>query len=200
MKLIKILIPLFMFFTSNYATAAELSGAEIFMNTCSKCHDPSVNFGDVPVLFGQEAVYIKRSLQAFKSGSRTDHILKMMNGIASKLSDKEIENVSTFLASSNPCDFDLKIDYKRADFKKEFREGKALVQKNSCMHCHGTFHHFAPKLYGQKLSYLKKTMAAFKTKTRVAPIMNRFAAALSDEDIEKMLTYFNAMALMRSCE
>jgi hemoglobin len=68
------------------------------VDTCVACHGAdgiSVGAG-LPNLAGQKAAYLRSQLAAFKSGSRTN---PLMNAIAAKLSDAEIEALAGFYGS-----------------------------------------------------------------------------------------------------
>ena len=66
---------------------------------CQVCHGKGGNSTDptYPVLAGQHAKYIVKQLKAFKAGTRKDPI---MNGMASKLNEQDMEDVAAFFSSS----------------------------------------------------------------------------------------------------
>ncbi len=123
----------------------------------------------------------------------------VMNGIAAGLSEAEMKNVATYLAGQEPCDVAITIDRTRTEWKPEFIEGKRLAKEKNCMHCHGSFHHGAPRLYGQKYEFVKNALTAYKDGRRPSKLMNRFAAKLTEEEIKNLSTYFSSMILMREC-
>lgn len=67
---------------------------------CMACHgptgagNPAAHF---PHLAGQHAPYIVAQLEAFKNGSRSNDAGKMMRNIASKMSEKEIKAVASYI-------------------------------------------------------------------------------------------------------
>jgi cytochrome c553 len=68
---------------------------------CASCHGPNGTGngpGGIPGLAGQKAGYTAKTLRDFKSGARTNDRSDMMQAISAKLSDKEIEAVSKFIA------------------------------------------------------------------------------------------------------
>ncbi len=177
------------------------NGEQIFNQKCASCHGSNNIVKLAPNLFGQEPAYLRASLQSFKSESRIDHIFsKQMNEIAKKLTDSEIEAVSTYLAGMDICEINQNINTEKDNFMVKFKAGKKLSSDSNCMHCHGSFHHMAPKLYGQKKEFFLKTLTAFKNVERVNPMMNRFTKDLTAENIENLSTYFNGMILMRHCD
>ncbi|WP_456373664.1 c-type cytochrome [Thiolapillus sp.] len=67
---------------------------------CSGCHGPAgagnaaANF---PSLSGQGAAYVAKQLKDFRSGARSNDMNGMMAGVASKLTDADIEAVSQYV-------------------------------------------------------------------------------------------------------
>lgn len=68
---------------------------------CAGCHGPNGVGNDpgvIPRLAGQKAGYTAKTLRDFKSGARTNDRSGMMQSIAARMSDKEIDAVATYLA------------------------------------------------------------------------------------------------------
>lgn len=68
---------------------------------CASCHGPNGvgnGPGGIPGLVGQKAGYTAKTLRDFKSGARNNDHSDMMQTIAAKLSDKEIDAVAAFIA------------------------------------------------------------------------------------------------------
>lgn len=174
-------------------------GEALFQSQCVRCHSVTLENPDVPILFRQERGYIEEALLKFQTGARIDHIRGEMGGISQNLSDENRKELSRYLVAENVCSVNQEIDVKKEGFIESFRAGAELEKKYNCQHCHGSFHHAAPRLYGQKRDFLIRTLWAFKNQTRVDPLMNRFAGQLSAEEIENLATYLNGMILMRQC-
>ncbi len=68
---------------------------------CVACHGPSgggnlaANF---PKIGGQQAAYVVKALNDFKSGARSNDANQMMRGVASKMTADEIKAVAEFVA------------------------------------------------------------------------------------------------------
>jgi len=178
---------------------AENRGAQIFETQCASCHGNEGIALKTPILHGQEPAYIVRSLMAFRHGGRIDQIMMRMNGIASGLTEEDIELVARYLAGQDPCDLDIKIDYGREGFREAFSAGREKYASSNCGHCHESFHHFAPRIMGQKASYLKLALSQFQAGVRVAPMMPRILQSWTEEDFENVVTYISGMRLMRAC-
>ena len=174
-------------------------GAQIFQNQCASCHGNEGVALKTPILHGQEPAYIVRSLMAFRHGGRIDQIMMSMNGIASGLTEEDIGLVARYLAGQDPCDLDIKIDYGREGFREAFSAGREKYTSSNCGHCHESFHHFAPRIMGQKASYLKLALSQFQAGVRVAPMMPRILQSWTEEDFENVVTYISGMRLMRAC-
>nr|VFK66929.1 MAG: Cytochrome c553 [Candidatus Kentron sp. UNK]VFK72671.1 MAG: Cytochrome c553 [Candidatus Kentron sp. UNK] len=68
---------------------------------CMSCHGPAGDGNDLaifPVLAGQHAAYTKTQLEAFRSGARANDSKSMMRMIASRMTDREIDAVSQYMA------------------------------------------------------------------------------------------------------
>lgn len=71
---------------------------------CSACHMPSgegVNTARYPALSGQHPEYTISTLQDFASGERTNDPSAIMQGIAAKLSDAEMEALANYVYGLN---------------------------------------------------------------------------------------------------
>jgi cytochrome c553 len=180
-------------------TLADGRGAQIYESQCASCHGNQGLALNAPVLHGQEPAYIVRSLMAFKHGSRIDQIMMSMNSIAADLKDEDISVVARYLAGQDPCEIDLKIDYGREGFREAFSAGRKQYAASNCGHCHESFHHYAPRIMGQKASYLKLALSQFQSGIRVAPMMSRLFQSWTEQDFQNVVTYISGMRLMRAC-
>ena len=68
---------------------------------CAGCHGPNGvgnGPGAIPNLAGQKPGYVAKALRDFKTSARTNDRNKIMQDIAAKMTEKEIEAVALFLA------------------------------------------------------------------------------------------------------
>ena len=79
-----------------------------------------------------------------------------------------------------------------------FAEGDYNLGKDksqACVACHGidgnSDNKLYPRLAGQYQNYLVHALQSYKSGERKNPIMNSFAATLSDEDIEDLSKYYS---------
>jgi len=67
---------------------------------CMACHGPDGAGNEsamFPALHGQHADYVVLQLKAFRDGSRSNDINKMMRDIASKMTDKQMADVAAYI-------------------------------------------------------------------------------------------------------
>lgn len=67
---------------------------------CIGCHGPSGAGNPAarfPALHGQHAKYVENQLKAFSDGQRSNDTGKMMSGVASRMTDKEIRAVASYI-------------------------------------------------------------------------------------------------------
>lgn len=81
----------------------------------------------------------------------------------------------------------------------DIEAGKKIAQAKRCGDCHGAAGISPegtsyPNLAGQKLSYLRQTLAAYRDKTRQHPLMTEIAKDLSDSEIANLAAYFASLS------
>ena len=153
--------------------------------TCLGCHGiegyrnmyPSFR---VPKLGGQKAAYIAVALTGYRNGTRAH---PTMNAQAESLTDKEIEDVSAYLAT-------LGNETVAAGGGDAPPFDKALT----CAACHGQNGIGAspvwPTLAGQHEDYLVHALNQYRNGTRKDAVMAPMAAPLTDEDVAQLARYF----------
>jgi cytochrome c553 len=175
-------------------------GKLLFENRCASCHANGNEALKTPILHGQEKRYLIQTLNEFKAGTRKDNILNTMNTIAGTLSEQDIQDVSQYLAAQDICDVTTNLDSRAEGWIEKFRDGQKVTEAKNCMHCHGSFHHSAPRLYGQTKSYMAASIDAFKKEKRPGFFkMVEIAKTLSENETENITHYLNGMRLMREC-
>lgn len=175
-------------------------GKLLFENRCASCHASGNEALKTPILHGQEKRYLIQTLNEFKAGTRKDNILSTMNTVAASLSEQDIHDVSQYLAAQDICDVTSNLDSRAEGWIEKFRAGKTLSEAKNCMHCHGSFHHSAPRLYGQTKSYMAASIDAFKKEKRPGFFkMVEIAKGLTLDETESITHYLNGMRLMREC-
>ena len=99
----KMIIPavaLFLMVLTHVVMAGDAAkGGEKAEIICQNCHGPEGVGGKNPLwpkLKGQQAPYIIKQLEAFKSGERKD---PAMNAVAAGLSDADLENIAAYYSN-----------------------------------------------------------------------------------------------------
>ena len=155
------------------------------VETCNSCHgiEMLVETPEVPVITGQSLQYIYRQLKDYKSKAREHEIMSEM---VSDLEKKLLLNLATYFSEQKWIDF-------RTDSEENEKLAEDMITSGQCSQCHGTFKEnnlAAPRLGGQKESYLIATMTAFKNRTRKnAPDKSSLFETMSDEAIKALANY-----------
>ena len=87
------------FMNASYAAGNADAGKAKAGQVCAACHGPDGNkpsSPDQPVLAGQHYDYLVKALSDYKSGKRTNAIMK---GMAASLEKKDIENLAAWFSS-----------------------------------------------------------------------------------------------------
>ena len=72
----------------------SMAAVRIAIDGPSGAGNPAASF---PALSGQHAKYIENQLGGFKSGARGNDAGKMMRSVAAKMTEKEIQAVSSYV-------------------------------------------------------------------------------------------------------
>ncbi|MFT5220100.1 MAG: cytochrome c553 [Planctomycetota bacterium] len=180
---------------STTAPAADIEAGKMKSVVCAACHgaDGNSSSGAFPSLAGQHASYLVKQLKEFKSGVRKE---ATMQGMASILSDLDMENVGAYYASqkAKPVAFDGDLIEKGEAI---YRGGIAEVSVASCMSCHapsgmGNGPAGWPSLKGQHPEYIAAQLNKFKNNQRdndAGRMMRNVAARMSDAEINAVSAY-----------
>lgn len=158
---------------------------------CQACHGADGNpaIPDCPKLAGQYAVYIRKEIKDFQSGSRKD---PTMTDIAARLTnEQDLLDIAAYFASQNKMKGDHPVNNTAG--KKRFQAG------NGCETCHGINGKglapnspYAPVIGGQFKSYLIKQLKDFRSNARnneSSGMMGMIADLMNDEQIEDVASY-----------
>jgi cytochrome c553 len=163
--------------------AQDLSGEQLF-ETCLGCHGikgyknnyPTYK---VPMLGGQNALYIVDALTQYKNGVRKH---ETMQAQAHSLSDADMQTVAQYLSSATDVGTDA--------------AGKAPAAAATCGACHGAngkgIAPNFPTIAGQHADYLTHALKAYRSGERDNAIMSGFAGGLDDATIAALAEYFSS--------
>lgn len=145
-------------------------------------------------LAGQNADYLAKQLQNYRSGIRKDPI---MSDMANGLSDADILDIAAFYAAQplRPEFVEQGAAAKRGE--EVYLKGIPKIGLPPCASCHGPTAHGTetlPRLAGQHAVYLQKQLWFFKLGTRTTDKrMNDIAGKLPDDDIVAVAAYLSGL-------
>jgi len=177
------------------------TASEIAKNQCAACHGPNGNSvnPEWPNLAGQHPKYVVQQLQAFKSGARVN---PNMSAMVTNLSEDDMVALGDYYASRAPNIGTIDTDQIAAG-EKLYRGGDRDKGIPACMACHGPNGAGNPAanypaLRGQHAKYTGIQLTAYRSGERTTgedreSIMQTIAARMSDDDIENVSRYVNAL-------
>lgn len=183
-------------FASNVAAAGDAAAGQKRAAACAACHGPDGNSasGQFPKLAGQNADYIVKQLQDFKSGARKNPI---MAGMAAGLSEQDMQNVAAWFSSQavRPGEADPGL-VKAGEML--YRGGDKAAQIPACAACHGpdgagNAPMVVPALSGQHAEYVMSQLQAFADGSRKSPMMDTIAARLNAGQIKAVASYIEGL-------
>ncbi|MBU6491245.1 c-type cytochrome [Pandoraea sp.] len=168
-------------------------GQAIATQVCAACHGADGNsaVGTYPKLAGQHAAYLYKQLKEFKSHARNNAI---MMGMASALSDQDMQNVAAYFASQKEKP-GFATDKSTVPLgQKIFRGGIAEKGVPACAACHGPTGAGIPTQYprlgGQWAEYTQTQLVAFREGTRMNSVpMHDIASRLTTKEIQAVADY-----------
>ncbi|MGY6213995.1 c-type cytochrome [Methylolobus aquaticus] len=181
--------------TLNLVKSGDPARGQTKAASCQSCHgaDPANAATPFPYLNGQLATYLYRQLQDYKAGGRPHPI---MTGIAAALSDQDMADIAQWYSRQEP----VQMPEGRGDVPRLVVDGDSKRLIAPCGICHGGHGQGepvdTPRLSGQKASYLKETLLAYKSGQRHNDIYRRMrtmAERLSPEEIDVLANYYGGL-------
>jgi len=162
---------------------------------CGACHGADGNslIPMNPKLAGQNASYLVKQIQDYKSGERKD---PTMTAMVASLSDQDISDIAAYyaaqpivLGAADPATVELA--------EHLYRSGNAEITVAACTACHsptGTGNAPAgfPSLSGQHAEYTLTQLKAFRAGTRandMSAMMRTTVERLTDKELEALASY-----------
>lgn len=138
----------------------------------------------VPKIGGQQAAYIVKSLQDYKTGARKH---PSMRGIAATLSDQDMADLAAYYAS------DARLGTTTTVASDGIGKRKA---DEACAACHGPDGNKpttpeTPRLADQQYGYLVQALTDYHNGTRDNPVMSAMAKPLTEKEIRDLAGYFS---------
>ena len=162
---------------------------------CATCHGPDGNSELVinPKIAGQNARYMIKQLQDFKSGARPGPI---MTAMVINLSDEDIEDLAAYYAAQTPTL--LGADPDSVELAESlYRSGNGELQVTACSACHsptgaGNAPAGFPALGGQHPEYTLQQLKDFRAGVRANDqdgMMRLVTERLTDPELEALASY-----------
>lgn len=182
--------------TTQLHAADEERAAAIVDSLCKVCHgaDGESSSAIYPRLAGQNAAYISKQLEDFKSGRRKG----TMNDIAANLESDEMVALGKYF-SSKPAKAHRALD---PDFtavgKYIYHNGNRWSGVAACSSCHGADGAGTdelPRIAGQHRRYLVSQLKEFNERERTDEnaIMSSIATKLTPMEIEAVARYLSGI-------
>ena len=174
-------------------------GATIAQGLCAGCHAADGNsvIPLNPIIAGQHADYLKKQLNYFQvkeGASVAKRENAVMGGIASGLSEADIENLSAYYSQQKiKPSFAQNIELAKLG-EKIYRGGDSERKIPSCASCHGPkglgIPGQYPRVSGQHATYSSSTLTQYKNGIRKNnKQMMEIASRLSEKQIEGLAEY-----------
>lgn len=164
--------------------------------TCAACHGPDGRSANPewPNLAGQNATYLIKALQSFRSGERQN---VLMTGQAMPLSDQDILDLAAWYSSQKRAVGTTDPALLETG-QRLFRGGNKDTGVPACLACHGPTGHGNdpagwPLIAGQHATYSAAQLAAYRSKQRTTDgdtqMMRNVASAMTDDEIKAVTAY-----------
>jgi cytochrome c553 len=194
------LAPLFALVAGTALGAGSAEEGQSKSTACIACHGPNGNSANPewPNLAGQHEPYVRKQLEAFKSGARKN---PLMTPMAMSLSDDDMDDLAAYFAVQKPAGT-LEADAgKLAVGQRVYRSGDPKTGAPACAACHGPTGDGNPPagypaLRGQYATYVAAQLRAYRANTRQTDpnqMMRNVASAMSDEQIDAVAAYVQGL-------
>jgi cytochrome c553 len=156
---------------------------------CKYCHgeDGNSKRNYIPNLAEQNPIYLFNAFEKFANGERQDFV---MSKLATNLTLEDRVNIALYYGLQKVAD-------KPAEDQRLSEKGQAKFQQ-FCQGCHGEQgqgKENMPRLAGQPIEYIKRTLEIFRNKdpSRATSVMFSIAENMSDEDILSVANHIQAL-------
>lgn len=180
------------------ATHTELArGEEIVQAKCFICHGAEGESSSpaFPRLEGQNANYMVRQLQDYKSGKRKSSTMQPM---VEDLSEADFKALGAFFASRTTHDHPVTDPELAAVGLYIYKRGNPDAGVAACASCHGTNAHGSetlPRLAGQHAQYTLNQLKQFNKRERTNDnaVMHGIASKLTELEAKAVSAYLSGL-------
>ncbi|MBY3250031.1 c-type cytochrome [Rhizobium laguerreae] len=171
---------------------------DAIVKSCEGCHSPAGpdETSLIPRLTDQSETYLRDSLEAYATGKRPSGVMKVA---LSQTSSEDRKKLGSYFASQS-------VVTETGGPSGMISRGKVLAERGdrtrgvaACAACHDAagVNEAYPRLAGQPVPYIENQLGLFRSGNRgggaYADVMTRAAAGLSDEDIQALAAYYEAL-------
>lgn len=180
----------------------QAAGADLGALTteCDSCHGPDglSAHADVPIIAGQTAEFLAKTLRAFqrwdrpcvKSAYRHGDTAREMTNMCRVAGKLEAADITALAAHYSALPFIPA----RQEYDAALASAGAALHENRCEKCHengGRTAGRGPRIAGQWTEYLRSSLEFVPTGEHlVPPLMERSVVDLSTEDIDKLMHFY----------
>jgi len=169
--------------------------------TCAACHGPDGNSVNPvwPSIAGQNARYILKQLEAYKSGTRAD---PLMTSQAIPLSDQEMRDLAVYYSGQTAAPRAVAAPETVNKGETLYRGGDKENRVAACLACHGPTGRGNPAaayplLKGQHAPYTATQLRNYANGQRKSDgptrVMRDIAARLEEDDIVAVASYIQGL-------
>lgn len=173
--------------------------AVIARNQCAVCHGEqgeSTN-AQFPQLAGQNAQYLRKQLEDFRSGARK---YEAMNAIARELTDAQIQALGAYYEVQKPAQHPSDDVLLAGVGRYIYERGNIYTKVPACVSCHsasGQGNARLPRLSGQHPQYVENQLRRFHAKERRndSGAMTFVTEGLSELELRAVAAYVGGMGV-----
>lgn len=185
--------------TQTVSAQGNAAAGEAKTLLCASCHGPGGNsqIPENPVLAGQNAAYLIKQINDYKSGARQN---VTMSAMVAGLSEQDVLDIAAYYAAQP-------VSVKGADpasiavAEVLYRAGNAEISVAACSACHsptgkGNAPAGFPALSGQHPQYTLAQLKAFRSGDRANDgnaMMRSVVERLTDKELEALASYVSGL-------
>jgi cytochrome c553 len=189
------ILPLTALAQTQTPAADEFAPVREAIQACAACHGEggASKLPENPILAGQEYYYLYLQLKDFKSGLRKNDV---MAPLVQALEPDQMKLLAKYFSQQKWPSIGHAPERANVDIARR------AIDSGECISCHlGDFrgNSRVPRLAGQHPEYLKRTMLAFKTRSRNnAPDKATLLATFSEQEIAGLADYLGSITVYQS--
>ncbi len=184
---------------SSAISQGDAEAGKVKSAACVACHGADGNTPldpSYPKIGGQIPGYVADTLAAYKSGQRSDPV---MQGMVLNLSEQDMSDIDAYYAEFEftPASIAESDAIAAERGRSLYRIGQSQYSVPACMACHGPAGKGIPRRFprvaGQQLDYLIKSLNDYKTGSRTSEEMNPISFRLTASQIKDLAIYMHGL-------